>query len=374
MHPSALEFGAHFFNTYCQGRSRIVIVDVGSQNVNGSLRDVCPPSVDYIGVDYVQGNGVDIVLEDPYKLPFDNGIIDVVVCSSTFEHSQFFWVLFLEILRVLKPEGLFYLNAPSNGYVHRYPVDCWRFYPDSGLALVAWAERNGYAPALLESFVGEKNCVSIDNDAWNDFVAVLVKDKQFQELYKGRVIKLLEKYANAYCDDGLTEAKASVFTDDFLIIGTKNLEIVSLNQVVAERNEQIASFNQTVLERDIQITSLNQAIAERNNQLANINQIVSERNSQVANHNHSVAERDKQLTDINQIVSKCGSKITSLNQAVAEREAHIAALNQVIAERDIHIAALNQAVSSRDSQVSLLAAENNAIKASKLWKLMKILA
>ena len=156
MHPSAFEFGMAFSDTYCKNRSGIVIVDVGSQDVNGSLRDVFPDGTDYIGVDFCEGKGVDVVLDDPYKLPFEDGTIDVVVCSSVFEHSQFFWVLFLEIIRILKPEGLFYLNVPSNGYVHRYPVDCWRFYPDSGLALVEWAERNGYTPALLESFVGKK--------------------------------------------------------------------------------------------------------------------------------------------------------------------------------------------------------------------------
>ena len=32
-------------------------------------------------------------------------------------------------------DWLFYLNAPSNGEFHRYPVDCWRFYPDAGGAL-----------------------------------------------------------------------------------------------------------------------------------------------------------------------------------------------------------------------------------------------
>jgi hypothetical protein len=62
--------------------------------------------------------------------------------------------MFIEIQRVLKPEGLFYLNAPSNGTYHRYPVDCWRFYPDSGVALSHWGQKNGYNTQLIESFVG----------------------------------------------------------------------------------------------------------------------------------------------------------------------------------------------------------------------------
>ena len=63
-----------------------------------------------------------------------------------------FWVSYLEILRILKPVGLFYLNAPSDGAVHKYPVDCWRFYPDSGQALVTWSKRNGFNNVLLECY------------------------------------------------------------------------------------------------------------------------------------------------------------------------------------------------------------------------------
>ena len=46
------------------------------------------------------------------KITFNNSI-DIVVSISTFEHTEFFWETFLEILRVLKPNGLFFLNAPS---------------------------------------------------------------------------------------------------------------------------------------------------------------------------------------------------------------------------------------------------------------------
>ena len=43
------------------------------------------------------GKGVDIVLEDPYCLPFADNSVDVVVSSSCFEQAEFFWLLFLTI-------------------------------------------------------------------------------------------------------------------------------------------------------------------------------------------------------------------------------------------------------------------------------------
>ena len=158
-------YGKCFFDTYLKDAKDLVIVDVGAQDVNGSLRAVAPKNNSYIGVDFEKGNGVDIVISDPYCLPQDDESVDVVVSSSCLEHSEFFWLSFNEMLRILKPSGLLYLNVPSNGDYHRYPVDCWRFFPDSGIALQNWGRRSGYDCSLLESFVGVRK-----KDVWHDYV------------------------------------------------------------------------------------------------------------------------------------------------------------------------------------------------------------
>jgi SAM-dependent methyltransferase len=180
MHKTAMEHAKLFFKTYVKAPA--TIVDIGAQDVNGSLRSVAPESCTYIGVDFVKGRGVDVVIDDAYTLPFANESFDVAVTSSCFEHSEFFWLTFLEILRILKPSGLLYLNVPSNGPFHRYPIDCWRFYPDSGVALQNWARRNGVQASMLESFTGPQN-----TGAWNDFVAVFVKDAKEAKRYPERI-------------------------------------------------------------------------------------------------------------------------------------------------------------------------------------------
>lgn len=167
------------------------IVEIGSQDVNGSLREIAPPACEYVGVDFVAGKGVDVVLSDPYSLPLESGSADIVLSSSCFEHSEMFWLVHLEILRILKPKGLFYLNVPSNGAFHRYPVDCWRFYPDSGRALVSWARRNGIGAALLESYVSAQI-----GDIWNDFVAVFVKDEKYAAEFPHRILDRKSDFQN----------------------------------------------------------------------------------------------------------------------------------------------------------------------------------
>jgi SAM-dependent methyltransferase len=178
-----------FFDTYVTVPASIV--DIGAQDVNGSLRSVAPEGCPFTGVDFVDGRGVDVVIEDAYRLPFADGAFDVALSSSCFEHSEFFWLTFLEVLRILKPAGLFYLNVPSNGPFHRYPVDCWRFYPDSGVALQNWARRNGIDTLMLESFVGPKR-----TGAWNDLVAVFVKSKAEEARYPNRIINRYQAFTN----------------------------------------------------------------------------------------------------------------------------------------------------------------------------------
>jgi SAM-dependent methyltransferase len=187
-----MQSGRGFIETYFPAPGReLTVIDIGAQDVNGSLREVCRPPLRYVGVDFVRGRGVDVVLDDPYRLPFADASADAVLSTSCFEHSEMFWLLFLEILRILKPAGLFYLNAPSNGDFHRYPVDCWRFYPDSGNALVAWAKRSGYAPCLLESYVGFQV-----GDVWSDYVAVFLKEAALAPQHANRILHRKRDFYN----------------------------------------------------------------------------------------------------------------------------------------------------------------------------------
>lgn len=112
------------------------IIDIGSYDVNGSYRTLLDaPNWTYTGVDLERGPGVDVVLESAYRLPFASNSVDLVVSGQAFEHVEFFWMTWLEMMRVLKPGGMVFLIAPSRGPEHRYPHDCWRFYPDGYRAL-----------------------------------------------------------------------------------------------------------------------------------------------------------------------------------------------------------------------------------------------
>ncbi len=136
MHKSSLQHMQRLVATYLSPDQAIHAVDIGSFDVNGSYRTLFgQPRWRYTGVDLEAGPGVDVVLESPYRLPFATGSVDVVVSGQAFEHIEHFWMTWLEMQRVLRPGGLVFLIAPSRGPEHRYPQDCWRFYPDGYRAL-----------------------------------------------------------------------------------------------------------------------------------------------------------------------------------------------------------------------------------------------
>jgi len=132
-----------FIDHYLSGHNEdsLNILDVGSQDVNGSYKPLFNnPKWNYFGCDMVEGKNVDIVLKNVYNwAEIESESYDVIISGQALEHIEYFWITILEIMRTLKEGGLCCIIAPSNGFEHRYPVDCWRYYPDGFRALAKYA-------------------------------------------------------------------------------------------------------------------------------------------------------------------------------------------------------------------------------------------
>lgn len=178
MHESSLEKMADFRDRYLETlrSTKLTVIDVGSMDVNGSYRQFFDaPGWSYLGLDLEPGENVGRVLQDPYHFSgVASNSVDVVISGQALEHMPRFWMFFLEVFRCLKPGGLCCIIAPSAGYEHRYPVDCWRFYPD-GMRSAAdyarlevietatdWSPRAGYAD---------------DSASWKDTVLIARKPR-----------------------------------------------------------------------------------------------------------------------------------------------------------------------------------------------------
>ncbi len=148
------------------------IADVGSMDVNGCYRPLFEqPNWSYTGLDLETGPNVDIALDSPYSWPLDDASFDVVVSGQALEHVEFVWLTVEEISRILKPGGLCCLIAPSGGPEHRYPVDCWRIYPDGMRALAKFAGLD-----VIEAFSQwDKELHPDMNPIWKDTVLIARK-------------------------------------------------------------------------------------------------------------------------------------------------------------------------------------------------------
>lgn len=144
MHRSAYVHMEACLARYCDPQQHKVAVDIGSRAVSGQAlthRSLCEPyKLDYIGVDVVAGPNVDVVMTEPYRLPLESASADVVLCGQVMEHVPFFWVTFLEMVRVTRANGIILVSVPSRGHRHSPPTDCWRFYPDGMLALAKFGD------------------------------------------------------------------------------------------------------------------------------------------------------------------------------------------------------------------------------------------
>lgn len=172
MHDTAFSNASAFYREYCADNIKNkTVLDVGSYDVNGTLKPIFSLAKKYIGLDQISGPNVDLV-GSSHSIPINDNSIDIVVSSSCFEHDTMFWITFNEMCRVLKADGLLYINAPSNGPYHAHPVDNWRFYLDSWKALESWGILSGFNITLLHSYVDTKtsSCGS-----WNDSVGIYRK-------------------------------------------------------------------------------------------------------------------------------------------------------------------------------------------------------
>lgn len=174
MHASSLEnmyicYDRFITDNYLEKQAQVSVLDVGGSDYNGSYREVfAHPRFAYTATDISEGPGVQLVMQDPYRLPIDDRSIDIVVSGQMLEHCEFFWLAFAEMVRVLRPGGFIFLIAPSAGPEHRYPVDCYRFYPDAFRALARYA-----------------NCAVVDiwrddRGPWQDLVGVFSRHGQPQ--------------------------------------------------------------------------------------------------------------------------------------------------------------------------------------------------
>ncbi len=110
------------------------VIEVGSYNVNGSLREhvlkLHPRK--YMGVDIKEGKFVDVVC-NAYNLleKFGEKSFDFVLSTEMMEHVEDWRKVISNFKDVCRPNGIMMITTRSKGFgKHDYPGDYWRYEID----------------------------------------------------------------------------------------------------------------------------------------------------------------------------------------------------------------------------------------------------
>lgn len=145
MHKSTYEKMKWFKDNFLNIGTPLSILDIGSLDTTGNnynYRTIFDYNGwDYTGLDYKNGDNVDILVNDIYNIvEINDNSYDVIISGQLFEHLGFFWLTMGEIERILKPGGLCCIIVPSSGPKHGDDVDCYRFQESSMEFLAKYAD------------------------------------------------------------------------------------------------------------------------------------------------------------------------------------------------------------------------------------------
>lgn len=108
------------------------VVEIGSRNVNGGVRDLLPDAESYLGIDIVSGPGVDLVCDAADWVP--DRTYDLVICNETFEHTPRWREILVVAARAMSRDGLLLLTCatvprkPHSAHTDRAGVRYGEYY------------------------------------------------------------------------------------------------------------------------------------------------------------------------------------------------------------------------------------------------------
>lgn len=177
-----------YFNKYefsrVKPRSKVVVLGIGQgetlgrELTNKFIKHLKSIKAKYFPIDIEDyGNNIVNDAENMHNL-FRDESVDYIICTELLEHTENYWKVINEMLRILKIKGRIFLSVPYNYPKHEYPIDKWRL-------------SYGYLKKIFSQYC-EVERVQFDGNRKNPrrIIMSLIKVKEFDKLIKpakGRV-------------------------------------------------------------------------------------------------------------------------------------------------------------------------------------------
>lgn len=107
MHDAAFSF----YKKELENLPPLQVLEFGSYNINGSVRDAYTNAASWWGIDIAEGNGVDEVANAVDWTSDET--FDIVICAEAFEHTDQWQEIIINAWKHLEPGGLFLASCAS---------------------------------------------------------------------------------------------------------------------------------------------------------------------------------------------------------------------------------------------------------------------
>lgn len=146
-HSEQLSFFVKMKKKYPHYFFDVSVIEMGSLNINGSIRDIWENPKRYVGVDLKEGPGVDLVCP-AQDVSFDDNSFDVAVSAECFEHNPYWSETFSNMHRIAS-QAVFFTCASEGRPEHGTKQS----EPESSPFTVEWDYyRNLTSKDFIESF------------------------------------------------------------------------------------------------------------------------------------------------------------------------------------------------------------------------------
>jgi SAM-dependent methyltransferase len=164
MHTEAL---AYVNDHTPRPRIRLEVLEFGSRDINGSPRQVIGSCKRYVGVDIVNGWGVDVIA-NAATVEVPGGKFDVVICAEVFEHADDDTCagIVANAYRHLRPGGTFIatmagIGRPEHSAVDGGPLQPGEFYRNVDRPLLAaWLAAAGFDESTTDVLGHDIRCTA----------------------------------------------------------------------------------------------------------------------------------------------------------------------------------------------------------------------
>ena len=178
------------------------VLEVGSFDVNGSVRPIVAAlnPASYIGVDLVEGAGVDFVCDAARLVArFGSEAFDVVISTELLEHVRDWRAVVSQLKHVLKPGGVLLLTTRSEGFpYHAFPWDFWRYEVDDMRAIfsdfeIERVEPDPGSPGVL--FKGRKPAQFHETDLDGHPLFSIIKQERIHQISQDELVRFYRRRA-----------------------------------------------------------------------------------------------------------------------------------------------------------------------------------